>query len=95
MPAERQIVRSYQAFIQKIRSHYPKAYIICVLGNMNITQAGSPWPGYVSRAVADMNDKKVLTHFFPYKGAPQHPLVKDHELMAASLTEFIRANIKW
>ncbi|OJU25940.1 MAG: hypothetical protein BGN92_10905 [Sphingobacteriales bacterium 41-5] len=95
MPAEQQIVRSYQAFIQKIRSHYPKAYIICVLGNMNITQAGSPWPGYVNRAVADMNDRKVLTHFFPYKGAPKHPLIKDHELMAASLTDFIRANIKW
>lgn len=90
-----EIISAYQSFIQKIRDHYPNANIICVLGNMSITKAGSVWPGYVKQAVAGLHDKKIFYHFFEYKGTPKHPLIKDHEAMAASLINFIGKNIRW
>ncbi len=94
-PAAGQIIAAYRHFIQRLRGHYPKAHIICVLGSMGITRTGSPWPGYVQQAVASLADKKVYTHFFPYKGTPGHPLIQDHAAMAQSLTRFIHDQIGW
>lgn len=94
-PTEDFIISSYKNFIADIRDRYPKANIICVLGSMNTTQEGSSWPGYVEKAVSDLHDKKVYTHFFKYKNTPGHPRVKDHQLMADSLIHFIDKNIKW
>lgn len=62
---------------------------------MGITRSGSPWPGYVQQAVASLADKKVHTHFFPYKGTPGHPLIRDHEAMAQSLIRFIHDQTGW
>lgn len=94
-PTEDFIIASYQNFLKQIRSKYPKANIICTLGSMAATKEGSPWPGYVEKAVARMHDKKIFTHFFAYKGSPGHPRVKDHQVMAESLIQFIDSHIKW
>jgi hypothetical protein len=94
-PSKSFIISSYQHFISELRGHYPKAYIICALGSMNATQQGSVWPAYVDEAVANLKDKKIFTHFFPYKNSPGHPRVKDHQVMADSLIHFIDTNIKW
>jgi hypothetical protein len=32
---------------------------------MDATKAGSPWPGYIQKAVAEMQDPAVYTLFFP------------------------------
>ena len=69
-PTEDFIIASYRQFVQGIRNHYPEAHIICVLGNMDAVQPGSPWPGYIEKAVASLRDKKIYTHFFPYKNTP-------------------------
>jgi len=94
-PTEDAIVSSYKKFIQNLRSHYPGAHIICVLGNMDAVKPGSPWPGYIAKAVTSLRDKKVYTHFFPYKNTPDHPDIKEQRLMAESLVRFIDENIKW
>jgi lysophospholipase L1-like esterase len=94
-PNAAQVIQAYQQFIQQLRQQYPQAHIICALGSMDITREGHEWPGYVRQAVQHLNDKKVYTHFFPYKGTPKHPLVKDHAAMAQSLINFIDQNIKW
>jgi len=94
-PSEAFIISSYQNFLKQIRSKYPKANIICTLGSMAATQEGSPWPGYVEKAVVRMHDSKIFTHFFAYKGSPGHPRVKDHQVMAESLIQFIDSHIKW
>jgi hypothetical protein len=94
-PTEEFIISAYQEFIQMLRSHYPNAQIICVLGSMGITREGSKWPGYVEQAVRNLQDKKIYTHFFKYRGSPRHPLVKDHKIMAESLIKFIDTIIKW
>ncbi|MBZ4190909.1 SGNH/GDSL hydrolase family protein [Niabella beijingensis] len=94
-PSADAIIRAYAGFIRSLRRHYPAAHIVCVLGNMGITRPGSPWPGYVQEAVATLADKKIYTHFFPYKGTPGHPLIKEHEAMAQSLIRFISKTTGW
>ncbi|MCX6239678.1 MAG: electron transporter RnfD [Bacteroidia bacterium] len=61
-PDENKIIKSYQDLVLKIRGMYPKASIICVLGSMDATQKGSPWPGYIDKAVKGMADPKIFTH---------------------------------
>jgi len=89
------IILSYQNFVKSIRAKYPDATIICVLGSMNATEKGSPWPGYIEKAVDGLSDSKILTHFFPYKNTPGHPKVAEQKVMADDLIGFIEKNIKW
>ncbi len=94
-PGEQQIVEAYKNFITSVRSKYPNATIICVLGSMGATKPGEPWPGYIEKAVAQMHDQKILTHFFPYKNTPGHPKRKEQAVMAESLIHFIGEHVKW
>lgn len=94
-PGKQEIIAAYKSFVASIRKVYPDTYIICALGNMDATKEGSPWPGYVSEAVAQLEDPKIMTHFFPYMNKDGHPRVRDHEIMAESLISFIEKNIQW
>ena len=94
-PTETQIVNAYKSFVQTLRSTYPKAQIICMLGSMDITKKGSLWPGYVERAVKEINDSKIFTYFAPYKGTPGHPKVKEQFELAEGLINFMENHIKW
>ncbi|GAA4102719.1 SGNH/GDSL hydrolase family protein [Mucilaginibacter panaciglaebae] len=94
-PTDVQIVKAYHDMVKSIRDKYPKASIICALGNMDATQAGSVWPGYIEKAVASMNDKKILTCFFPYKGSAGHPNGEEQQAMAGQLISFIDQHVKW
>ena len=94
-PDEAYIIDAYKKFVNAIRDKYGKAYIICVLGNMDATQAGSPWPGYIRKAIAEINDPKIMTHFFEYKNSAGHPSIREQKAMANSLIEFIDKNVKW
>lgn len=94
-PTDEQIVTAYQGMIQNIRSKYPDADIVCILGSMDATREGSPWPGYINKAVANLNDGKITTHFIPFKNTNGHPSKKEQQVMADSLIDYIEKNIKW
>jgi len=94
-PTEDQIIRAYRNFVKNIHNTYPKAQIICTLGCMDATKQGSPWPGYIEKAVAQLSDKNVYSFFFPYKNASGHPNVKEQQAMADGLVGFIDQHIKW
>ncbi len=94
-PKAGQIIEAYADFIKKVRNKYPKAHIICALGNMDATREGSPWIGYIEKAVASLQDKNIYTHFFPYKNTPGHPNVSEQESMAESLIAFIHETFGW
>ncbi len=94
-PTASQIIAAYKRFVRTIRSRYPKSHIICALGNMDATRKGSPWPGYVQAAVAQLQDKNIYTHFFAYKNTPGHPKVQEQKAMADSLIQFMDKTIKW
>ena len=89
------IINAYKKFVQTIRTTYTNAQIICMLGNMDITKKDSPWPGYVSKAVDELHDKKIFTYFSPYKETPGHPKVKEQQMLADGLIQFIDQYIKW
>lgn len=94
---EDQIVAAYVNFIKTIQSKYPNAKIICGLGSMDATKEGSPWPGYVDKAVKQINNKNVYSIMFPFDPANPngHPSVAQHKKMADQLIAFIDKNIKW
>ena len=94
-PTADQIVAAYQKFVQSIRSRYPRAKIICALGNMDATKKGSAWPGYISKAVTNLQDPGISTHYFPYKDTPGHPAKHEQEAMAKDLISYIEHNIRW
>lgn len=94
-PSEAFVIQSYANFVRSVRNKYPSASIICVLGNMDATRTGSEWPGYIQKAVDQLNDKKTYTLFFPYKERGNHPDRKEQEAMSKQLIEFIDRSIKW
>ncbi|HET9278683.1 MAG TPA: SGNH/GDSL hydrolase family protein [Flavitalea sp.] len=94
-PSDEFIIDAYKSFISKLRSHYPVANIICVLGNMGITRTGSKWPGLVQEATRQLSDQKVHTLFFKYKGTPGHPNRNEQKTMADSLINFIQTTTHW
>jgi enterochelin esterase-like enzyme len=89
------VVARYKQFIMLLRGKYPNAHIICALGSMGAVKEGSPWPGYIARAVSEMNDKKMYTLVFPYINVDRHPNVAEHRKMADQLIKFIETHIKW
>ena len=99
IPNEAQRIQAYVDFVGRIRSVYPKAYIVCALGSMDATKAGSAWPGYISAAVAriktEQNDQRIDTLFFPFKEFYKHPRVHHHRADAELLTAFIRQKMDW
>jgi len=89
------IIKAYQEFVAQLRNHYPKANIICSLGSMDAAKEGSKWIEYIKTAVANLNDKKMYTHFMPYIEASAHPSIQDQKEMANSLIQFIEKTIDW
>lgn len=94
-PDEKFIVSAYGEFIKQLRRKYPEARIICLLGNMDATKEGSPWPGYIRTALREMNDPGIFLHFFPFKNTNGHPTAAEQQVMADSLIAFIEEHIKW
>jgi len=94
-PDDDDIINAYQQFVAGIGNYYPKAKIICALGNMDATKEGSKWVNYVMSAVSNLNDKNIYTHFFPFKETPGHPSIEEQEKMSNSLIQFIDENIDW
>jgi hypothetical protein len=94
-PTPEFIINAYASFVKNIRQKYSKAHIICILGSMDATRAGSPWPGYIEKAVASLHDDNIFTHFIPYKNTPGHPSKKEQQAMADDLIGFMDQAIKW
>lgn len=94
-PSEEFIIQSYQNFVKTIRVKYPKAQIICMMGNMDITKKDSLWPNYVEKAIVGLKDSKIHTLIVPFKETPGHPKIKEQQDLANSLINFIDKNIKW
>lgn len=93
-PSSQQIIRAYTNFVRALRGHYPDARIICMLGNMDITAEGSPWPGYVEAAVQSMRaggDRRIYSLVVAYKNTPGHPNVAEQQVLAHALVSKIKS----
>jgi len=94
-PGDEIIIKAYRKFVKDVRAKYPKASIICTLGSMDATKDGSPWAGYIEKAVSELKDEKIYVHIIPYKNTPGHPSAKEQQAMADNLIDYIDKNIKW
>jgi len=97
-PNDEQRVQAYVDFVSSIRKAYPQAFIVCALGSMDATKAGSKWPGYVTTAVTRLKeggDARMATLFFEFTGFGGHPRSAQHRAMAEKLTLFIRDRMQW
>jgi lysophospholipase L1-like esterase len=94
-PGPDQIIKAYRNLVQSIRAKYPAASIICALGSMDAARKEAPWFGYIEKAVGELNDTKIYTHSFGYKGTGGHPNAKEQSAMAEDLIRFIDQKIKW
>lgn len=98
-PTDEQRIEAYTKFVKTIRNTYPKAYIVCALGSMDATKAGSKWPGYITTAVANMKkenpNERMDTIFFEFTGYGGHPRIKQHKANAEKLTAFIKQKMGW
>lgn len=96
-PSDNERIAYYQRFVEKIRSIYPQAQLICALGSMDATQ-NDKWPNYVRQAVSNVQqagDDKIDTLFFDFNGYGQHPRVAQHNTNAKKLVAFIRDKMQW
>ncbi len=94
-PSDAYIINAYSNFIKSIRNKYPLVPIACILGSMDASKDGSPWPVYIEKAVEVIGDKNIYTHIIPYKNTAGHPSVKEQQAMADDLIAYIEKNIKW
>ncbi|HVU54159.1 MAG TPA: SGNH/GDSL hydrolase family protein [Puia sp.] len=89
------IVQAYKKFVQGMREKYPRAALICMLGNMDASKPGAPWPGYIEKAVSQLDDKNIYTLIVPFKGTPGHPNIAEQKILADSLIDFMDTHIRW
>jgi hypothetical protein len=94
-PAPEFIINAYRSFVKNVRAKYPKANIVCILGSMDATRSGSPWPRYIQKAVDGIHDRNIYTHFIAYKNTQGHPNVKEQQAMADDLEAFVAQNMNW
>lgn len=94
-PTPEFVINAYSNFVKSIRAKYPKAQIVCILGSMDATKDGSPWPGYIQQAVTSLHDNRIYAHTIPYKGTPGHPSLKEQQAMADDLIAFMDKTVKW
>jgi hypothetical protein len=95
---EERIVKAYVDFLTSLKNKYPQAKIVCALGGMDAAGEGSPWPGFVEKAVKQLNSPDIFAYIFPYnpnRKAFNHPSVAEHKVMADQLIAFMEKNIKW
>jgi hypothetical protein len=99
VPDATAIIDAYLKFIREIRDHHPGAFIVCSLGNMDATKPGSPWPGYIEKAVERLKNENgdidIDTYFFEFKNWWKHPRVRHHQEMGEGLADFIGGKMEW
>ena len=98
-------VNAYAGLIKQVRTHYPKAYILCAVGSMLPSAKLSQCTSYVKSVVNEANaggDPRVSFVDFGVQdgvvdgyGCDYHPSVKTDQIMADKLTAAIKAVTGW
>jgi len=92
---------AYVSFIRNVRSHYPRATIVCMTSPMADATLRAVLKKYVTGVVSHVNqsgDQNVKKFFFSTSwnhGCGGHPDIDDHKLIAGELTEFIKTTMGW
>ena len=99
----------YEAFIKRLRTHYPTAMIYCAIGPMMADSSATNKPlttlrDYISIIKRDLSsdgDARIRVIDFGTQdpknglGSDWHPNIKTHELMADQLDATLRKDMSW
>jgi lysophospholipase L1-like esterase len=109
-PGQGAFVKPYLAFVQRLRTLYPSALIVCALGPMltdNYPPGGHALTRarlYITQVVAQVRaagEKRIVFVEFPSQdfanglGCDYHPSLKTHRMMGDQLAATLRAELKW
>ncbi|RAV97965.1 SGNH/GDSL hydrolase family protein [Pseudochryseolinea flava] len=92
---------AYVNFIGDIRSHYPKAHIVCLTSPMADEKLKSALKQYINGVVehvAQQGDKNVSKYFYSRSfnsGCGGHPDLKEHQLIAKELSDYLAKTMGW
>jgi lysophospholipase L1-like esterase len=95
---------AYATFVRRVRSHYPKSYILCTLGPMlgadQLARTKAHLQPTLHGARAAGDDRVSLLEFTPQDGATGfgcdwHPSRATNQRMAAELTAELRRVLNW
>lgn len=92
---------TYVRFIQNIRSHYPKADIVCLtspMANEALTSALKRYITSITDFINSTGDNRVYRYFFSkqyHNGCGGHPDLAEHVLIANELTAYIKQLERW
>jgi hypothetical protein len=93
--------KAYVDFIGTLRSHYPKATIICLsspMADKNLVKVMKVQLSSIVKALNDKGDNNVYKYFFSkryYHGCDTHPDLSEHQEIATELTAYIQKIKKW
>jgi lysophospholipase L1-like esterase len=91
----------YIRFVKTIRSHYPKASIICLTSPMADFALTKVLKNYLTGIVKKLNasgDKNVSKYFFSKRfshGCGDHPNMAEHQVMAMEVAGYIKKLKNW
>lgn len=92
---------AYVKFIGNLRSHYPKANIVCLTSPMAdsiLTPVLKKYITAINNHVTNAGDAKVSHYFFKkryYHGCGTHPDLAEHREIAAELTAYVKQLKHW
>lgn len=92
---------NYISFVKTIRSHYPKASIVCLTSPMADANLTKTLKNYLSGIVKSLNktgDKNVSSYFFSKRfshGCGTHPDLAEHQVIAMEVADYIKRLKKW
>jgi endoglucanase len=96
-----QFEAAYRALLEKIRSKYPNAHILCTNGPMLSGNDLTAVRGYLTNVVTALADPKISTFTIDAQdgsdgfGCDYHPSLARHEKVATVVTAAIKAKLGW
>ena len=92
---------AYVSFLKRLRSHYPKAQLICLTSPMADSTLSASQKQYITGIESSMHyagDKNIHHYFFMkryYHGCDTHPDVAEHKEIADELTGYLTKLMNW
>jgi hypothetical protein len=100
-PSMEEFENGYRALLERIRTAYPDAYILCTNGPLLSGTDLSTAMGYIDNVVAALADPKISSFDIPAQdgsdgyGCDWHPSLARHEKMAAVVTAELMTKLGW
>lgn len=101
-PTEEQFGGAYASFVERIRVHYPKAFILCLVPTGLSGTDRDTAELALHKLVAERNDDgddriamRALDYVTRGSGCANHPSLQTHAAMAEALTSELRLLLRW